>query len=273
MADLESLVTDDSSSPVPGAPKKYRIIQDSDILEVRAYFGTGTSDPYLAAAAFLANQETHLYGELVMATPAIRHAGILSLNNISNDDIVSFRSGSAPGDEVLRVKANGDVQYGTTRTAYVSVHSTAFFINLYSGDLSDAGIFGGGSFAETYLYTTNTASSRQFFCGFPVRIPQRATVTKIGMLYRTNGTAPNNYVSVIFCRTDLDTNSGTTIYTLDSNNSSAAIAYKEDTLNSPEIINYEDYAYSLRVVIRNSSESNSRFYALRITYEFDLIGQ
>lgn len=110
MPDYSSLQTYDAAA-IPGSPPRYCLYHESDYLEVRSYYGSIPDGFNTAIARFLSNKETHLYGECILHDPAIRSFGVLSLTNMNQgEDIVSFRSGNAVGDEQLRILSDGTIR-------------------------------------------------------------------------------------------------------------------------------------------------------------------
>ena len=269
MADVDSLTTLDSPVVI-GAPTRYRLVQDQDIFEIRAYFGEPPEAAYLAVARFLSNQETHLFGECVMWSPAIRHVGVLSLNNVTaSEDIVSFRTGPAPGDEVLRVTADGLLTV-PLRTAYASLHATAFMRTIKGADNSAAGlVVAGASFETAYLGVANSTTAG-FHAALPERVPDGATITSIGILYWR--AAGGDTVTLRLFKTTVTDNTGTSVHTATGTGTAAAVTYLEDSVSPGEVIDYSTYAYGLVVTLGNGTAGNARFYALRITYTITTVG-
>lgn len=281
MSDVDSLVTADALAAY-WAPPKYRIVQDLGLLQIRAYFGPGTAtDRFLPAAGFFASGETRLYGELVFhSNPAIRHEGTLALNNVSaGEDLASFRTGPSPGTEVVRVTVDGwpDKKTTTTRTAYASIHASAFFRDLKGDDNSSSGLAGSsGAYETAHLETTEIGAFADFCADFPCRIPNGASITAIFMLYQVaSGGLPitNKCVKVSLFKTALSDNTGTDIHVLTSGQGTGSMASAEDSV-SAEVIDYDAYTYGVRVSLRNSypNANTSLFYALRITYTYSAIG-
>jgi len=89
------------------APEHFKAYQLRDYMDFRAELGTGD----VTIMRLLANRDVHIYGELVLRDPAIRVFETLGITCTSrNQDIASFRTGGAEGDEVLRIMNTGDIR-------------------------------------------------------------------------------------------------------------------------------------------------------------------
>jgi hypothetical protein len=273
MPDLSGIYTEDTPASSPD-PDMFRIIQDADQLEIRGYYGVLASAAYTTVARFLSNQETHLYGELHLGVPAIRHAGTLALNNVNAPEaIVTFCTG-AGSTEVLRVEEDGTLTF-PERTGYVTVHATAFFRSVIGTDTATSGlIVSGTTFDSASLTTSDTTNVQNFLAAFPARIPQGATVTSIGFGYKVGngGGHWSDYVDVSFFKTRISDGYGYALQTIPSEDGTGSYATVDTALTTPETIDYETYTYGFAVNLKNGAATNSRFYNLKITYTYTTLG-
>lgn len=280
MADL-TLLTYDLTSPA-GAPAKYRIVHDADVLVIRAYFGPATSDPYLSVAEFRVkdNDDTRvqLYGECVLWNPIIRSEGPLTLTNENgNEDIVSFRKADAPsgapGLEVLHVASDGSLVV-QIYPAYASLHATDFFRNVLGTVNTYSGLNSGTSCQTAYLTTTATDDVEECLAVFPSRIPQGATITAVGLTYRLkSGVSPaTNSVKLHLFRTSIATGTGEDLHQTSSDIADGTIRWVSSGLDTPEVVDYESYCYGVWVELRNDDAGESRFHGALILYTHTLVG-
>ena len=82
----------------------------------------------LTPLRLFANGDVRLYGELLLDDGAVRASDTIALTVYDSNDIVSFRSGSGAGDELLRIDVDGAICGAAESTlvlkSYVSTGST-----------------------------------------------------------------------------------------------------------------------------------------------------
>lgn len=102
-----------SITPRAWSPTSFEVYQNNDIMQFRAQFNSNPATD-VVLMTFMANRDVSLYGELMMNGGAMRSLRTFSINvTTSGEDVVSFRSGNAPGDEVLRILSDGTITSGT----------------------------------------------------------------------------------------------------------------------------------------------------------------
>jgi hypothetical protein len=192
-------------------------------------------------------------------------------------DIVVFSTGASSPAEVLSITEDGwvDKTSDATRTAYVSVHASAFFRNMKGQDNSVSGLLvTSGAYSTAHLATEVTNAPVDFCADFPCRIPDGAVITSVSMLYQvaylgTEGT--NRWVKVYLNKTDLTDNTGTNLLTLTSGTGSGSLNTATGSLS--EQVDYMNNSYNIQVSLRNLiNGGTSHFYALRITYTYTKVG-
>ncbi len=103
MADF--LQTTDTSN-IPGAPATYTGTQVADRFEWSFDYGSGSE----VVMRLTGDKKVHLYGDLVFHTGITRSMDTVVLNATDgNADVASFRTGSEPGTEVLRISSTGAI--------------------------------------------------------------------------------------------------------------------------------------------------------------------
>lgn len=86
------------------SPSDFKAYQLKDYLDFRASWATGN----VSVLRLYANADVHVYGELVLHDGGLRSFNTVGLTTLdSSQDIVSFRTGTGAGDEVLRIENDG----------------------------------------------------------------------------------------------------------------------------------------------------------------------
>lgn len=137
----------------------YKIYELKDYLDFRVMFDTTV----LSVMRLQSNRDVHFYGELI-----VRDGGVRSFNTFgltcfdSGQDVVSFRSGTGEGEEVLRVENDGTLssapEHGLSLRSRVLATApilTAFTLN------SDVAMYS----TQTYLELQQAGSTAMTLTG------------------------------------------------------------------------------------------------------------